>query len=207
MKFILLSTLCLMWILPLHLIAENKDVVTKWKTDEFEVNEVLTKSYAGFVQANWKLVGAGITIKHALFIRNSNDLFGYNYKHLKEDLDMDYVITQNDVIHKTFHENQSYLAGYILDLGEDFFPFAAAGVIIDRKVWEIHEGDNPVFEDGVYTIKGKYKSTATGIIGAFYMIGIGFFLEGNLQVYPVMPYLGIGYMIPIERSYSITIEK
>lgn len=194
MRVFILSLICIVWILPVTLQAEKNDIMPKLKTEEFEYNENITLGYSGFGQINWRSIGAGINVHSLLFIRNFNT--DKSYKNLHKNLNMDYVIAHSDIIHKTTHEYESYLGGYIFDLDESYYPFVCIGVNMERKVWIIHNDDATSSEEKVYTILGKYKATPTGAIGIIYQLNGWCYLEGNLQVYPVLPYLGFGLLVP-----------
>ncbi len=194
MKRVIPFLLCAIWILPICLNAVKNDIIPKLKTEEFEYNENITKGYSGFGQINWRSVGAGINIQHLLFVRNFNT--DHKYKNLHKNLDMSYVLEHGDQINKTRHEYETYLAGYIFNLEGSFYPFVGGGVNTERKIWEIHEVGVQDFHDGVYTIQGKYKTSLTGFIGMIYQLNGAFYLEANLQVYPLMPYAGFGLIVP-----------
>jgi len=190
---------CAIWLIPFYLNAVKNDVIPKLKTGEFEYNENLTRGYSGFGQMNWRSIGVGINIKPLVFIRNFNT--SHKYKNLHKNLNMDYVTEHGDQIHNTKHEYETYLAGYIFNLDKSFYPFVGGGINMERRVWEIHNDDALASEESIYTIQEKYKTTPSGVIGLFYQLSGYFYLEANLQVYPVLPYLGFGFIEPSNFSW------
>lgn len=168
------------------LFAQESDALTQLLPLMFAQNDTLTGNYSAFVHANWSQAGVGINIKHVLLMYNKTVL--PTTKNLKADMN------SNDIppnlppgaleVRDTY---ETIMAGYIINMGRNFYPYFATGTALRTDLIEVNDPNTEV-----YTVKGKYVTFGTGIIGALYLYRKNIMLEGSVQFKPLLPFVGVG---------------
>ncbi len=189
MKSTLLILLLLMVALTCNLFAQTNNSILALEGYRFAHNDTLTSSYSGFVHVNWSQAGIGITVKRVLFMWNRTILpIPKNYK---ADRNMDYVTTQDPIpAYEINYKYDTIMAGYIIRLTRNLYPYAGTGTTIRTDVIEVTDPDD---DPDVYTVDGKTATFATGIVGAFYKVKPNLVIEGCLQINPLLPFMGVGF--------------
>lgn len=188
MKSIYLAFICLLFILPCLLMAQQTNEVAQLLGVQFTKNDTLTSSYSGFVHTNWTQAGIGVSIKRVLLMYNTTVL--PTRKNYMADRTMDYVVTQTPM--PTWDINYKYdviMIGYILRMTRNLYPYVGTGTVVKTEMIEVTEAGS---SGDVYTVKGKDETFATGIVGAIYTLPHHVTIEGSLQINPLLPFIGVG---------------
>ncbi len=186
MKLTLIIIIILVFAMSCNLFAQTSDPLTQLIPLMFAQNDTLTGNYSAFVHANWSQAGVGINIKHVLLMYNKTVL--PVAKNFKADM------SSNDIppnlplgaleVRDTY---ETIMAGYIINMGRNFYPYFATGTALRTDLIEVNDPNTEV-----YTVKGKYVTFGTGIIGAMYLYRKNIMLEGSVQFKPLLPFVGVG---------------
>lgn len=187
MKNIVLLLLCLLFIIPCSLFAQDNFLASMFAPNTAG-GDTLTSRYVGFVHANWSQAGIGLSYRQAIVMYNKTVLPGKN--NYKSDM------TTNDVNFQieglTYEVNKEYdniMAGYMLRISPNLYPYIALGTAILIDYVEIND---PTASPSVYTVKGKDVTYGTGIGGFIYQYRKNIILEAGFQYKPMLPFVGIG---------------